>query len=191
MDTSPTLRSLYRQYLDALPKLGVDAYSSSAAWTRHIKEWWARKGTEYAYQVRANALDLKHARFAKKEFMVDVLWEIDSKRTAQIQMALECEWSTNRAGILWDFRKLVCLKAPQKVMIFQASSRREPHSIEELAGAVRRCRIRQEPAEQYLLIRHRDHRPEPEQLIQLMRGYILDRNGLCKPLGEERRVIMP
>jgi hypothetical protein len=190
MNTFPTLRSLYRQYLDALPKAGVRACSDGPEWTSRVKQWWARKGTEYGFRVWANHLDLENLRFHKKEFMIDVLWEINTRQRAQIQMALECEWAKGMDDILWDFRKLVYVKARQKVMIFQSSSRREPHNIDELASVIGKCRIKQEPAGQYLLIRHRDHRPEPGRLVQWMRGYIVDEDGSCKALGEEREIVI-
>jgi hypothetical protein len=191
MGTPATLRSLFRQYLDALPKIGVDACSGPGEWTRHVKEWWAKKGTEYGFQVWANGLGLKNPKFKNKEFMVDLLWEIDSNRTALIQMALECEWNTSIDDILWDFCKLVYVKARRKVMIFQVPLRKEPDPINEFTSVVRRCRIKQEPAEKYLLIRHKDRRPEPNQLMQLIRGYIVDQNGSIEPLGDEREVIIP
>ncbi len=191
METSPTLSSLYRQYLDALPKIGVHTSSSGAEWTRHIKVWWAKKGIEYSFQVWANGFDLKYVNFHKREFMVDLLWEVDNERVAKMQMASECEWDMTPDEILWDFCKLVYVKAGQKVMIFQVSSRQEDDDIvNELSGLVKRCRIKQEPAEQYLLIRHKDYWPEPNRLIQLMRGYIVEQDGSCKTLGKERKIII-
>jgi len=58
-------------------------------------------------------------------------------------------------------------------------------TIMELDSLVKNCRIRQEPAERYLLIRDID-RKHCGKLHQPIRAYLVGPGGACKPLGDER-----
>ncbi len=53
------------------------------------------------------------------ECLISLIWLMHNRQTKQIQLSLECEWQTAKKFQEDDFRKLIFIKAKQKVFIFQ------------------------------------------------------------------------
>jgi len=81
-------------------------------WTKTVKNV-LRGCAEGHYAVYPN-------RSGKGEWLLDVDWL--SKRKGVIHLAVESEWK-NKDHVWDDFQKLLCTKAPLKIMIYYASKR--------------------------------------------------------------------
>jgi hypothetical protein len=58
-----------------------------------------------------------------QEYMVDMCWTKVDRRSwysKRIEVAIECEWSSNEEELLWDFSKLLDLNAEIKVFIYDS-----------------------------------------------------------------------
>ena len=181
----PSLSSLYREYLTSLPLMGLHVHSGARQWTESVKMYWARKGDENGFQVWANRVNYRSKNFTRHEYMLDLIWRTTNIQTNQIQLALECEWQSKKEYQEHDFQKLVFLKARQKVFIFQFYKDRNPGDrVGELIRFAKKCRIKQEPEEEYLLISHRDDRNKG--LVEIVDGFIAYTNGDFDHISEER-----
>lgn len=184
----PTLRNLYKEYINDLHnhRIEVDVHSGAAKWTESVKTFWAQKGNENGFLVNANRIKYDDKHFIKHEYILDVIWRTDTEQTKQIQLALECEWQTGIKFQEQDFRKLIFVKAKQKVFIFQVLNREIlQYRIKELQRCVKQCRIGQEPKEEYLLIGHVDGPDIGGYRIDILQGFIGDANGDFKQISDE------
>lgn len=82
-------------------------------WTRKVKEVLKGIGKEKGYKVYPDPEDKD--REWHGEWLLDLIW-LDEK-TGAIRLAAESEWG-NEDEVLDDFQKLLCIKAPLKVMIY-------------------------------------------------------------------------
>lgn len=181
----PSLRSLYKEYLTSLPLAGLHVNSGARRWTESVKIYWAQKGDENGFQVWANRVNYRSRNFTGHEYMLDLIWRRTNIQTNQIQLALECEWQSRKEPQEHDFQKLVYVKARQKVFIFQFYRDRDPvDRVRELMRFAKKCRIKQEPEEEYLLISHRDDRRKG--LVETVDGFIAYANGGFDHISEER-----
>ena len=184
----PTLRNLYREYIDDLRnhKIEVGVHSGAAKWTESVKTYWARKGNENGFLVNANRIKYDNENFIGHEYILDVIWRTDTEQTKQIQLALECEWQTGIKFQEKDFRKLIFVKAKQKVFIFQVLNREIlQNRIKELQRCIKQCRIGQEPKEEYLLIGHIDGPDMGGYRIDILHGFIGHAAGDFRQMSDE------
>ena len=135
-------------------------------WTILVPGLWRKLGEGKGYSV-----------FSKRnpvEFLVDLCWlrGNDEAEPLWMQLALECEWGAhNREDFVRDFRKLVMVKALNKVLVFDALGD-HCRTAENLAREVGRSRVRSKE-ESYLLIALEHVSPSGEQIV----AYSLDPAG--------------
>jgi hypothetical protein len=86
----------------------------SPDWTRTIKEALSRYGEEKGFRVYSS---LTRSGKRAGEWLLDIVWY--NTTTGTISLAVESEWG-NENDVLDDFEKLLCVKAPLKVMIYFA-----------------------------------------------------------------------
>lgn len=178
------LTRMYKEYIANLPKMDLHIVSGAKHWTESVKLYWARKGDDSGFQVWANRINHNSKNCIRHEYMLDLIWMAHSSRTRHIELALECEWQTRMRYQEHDFRKLVFLKAKQKVFIFQCPRYEEPQNrVKEFVKYIRECRITQVPEEKYLLISHRDNRGKG--LVEIVNGFIAYPNGDFDRLSEQ------
>lgn len=87
------LSTLFREYILALRnhQINVNSKSGPGQWTTSVKTFWANQGTMQKYEIWANGIDYTGATIKGYEYIVDLAWMLHTKRTFQIQLALECE----------------------------------------------------------------------------------------------------
>lgn len=78
-------------------------------WTKQIKEALRKHGNAKGYYVYPDP------KKGNREWMLDLIW-LD-KKTGAIRLAVESEMG-NEDEVLNDFQKLLCIKAPLKIMIY-------------------------------------------------------------------------
>ena len=91
-----------------------DVKDSSPDWTRVVKRALREYGEEKGLAVYPNAA--KSGR-QFREWLLDVVWY--NQTTGSLSLAVESEWGAD-GDVLDDFGKLLCVKAPLKVMIYFA-----------------------------------------------------------------------
>lgn len=91
-----------------------DVKDRSPDWTRAVREVLRKYGEEKGLAVYPSS-----AKSGKRlrEWLLDVVWY--SQTTGTIMLAVESEWGVED-DVLDDFEKLLCIKAPLKVMIYFA-----------------------------------------------------------------------
>jgi hypothetical protein len=86
----------------------------SPDWTRAVKEVLVRNGEERGFEVRTT---LAHPEKRYSEWLVDLVWHKGTTRG--VSLAVESEWGSEE-DVLYDFSKLLCVKASLKIMVFFA-----------------------------------------------------------------------
>lgn len=86
----------------------------SPDWTRAVKEGLYRCGEEKGFEVHTS---LRLPEKLLSEWLFDLVWY--NNTTGSVSLAVESEWG-NEGEVLDDFAKLLCVKAPLKVMIYFA-----------------------------------------------------------------------
>lgn len=84
------------------------------AWTDSVKVSLSTLGQQLGYEVLPRRAS---SGVRLPEFLFDLVWHSDDDG---IVLAVECEW--NPAGVIEDFRKLLYVKAPLKLMIYWVES---------------------------------------------------------------------
>jgi len=93
-------------------------------WTYAVKFWLAQKAEEFSLRPLYTDAD------AGAEFMLDLVWWKDGAGGGAA-LACECEWGNARYSgktpqlVADDFEKLLCFKAPIKLLIFDSYSEHE------------------------------------------------------------------
>ena len=88
--------------------------ASDTVWTKAVKQVLHEAGSRLGYDICCHGVQDCH------EWLLDVVWWKTPTDTGGIGMALavESEWGDSVQGVLDDFRKLLCVKAPLKLMIY-------------------------------------------------------------------------
>ncbi len=105
-----------------------DVKDSSPDWTRVIKKVLREYGQEKGLSVYPSPAQLGR-QF--KAWLLDVIWY--NETTGTISLALESEWG-GKDDVLDDFGKLLCIKAPLKVMVYFADQGSVISSLQESLG---------------------------------------------------------
>src|SRR5258708_5840230 len=120
------VRKVDRQYL----RLG----RSDARWTRAVKNAIGMLGNRHGHQVYG--AQCKYHR--NGEWMVDLAWSVDRGEVVQrLPFVMESEWDPNE--ILWDFAKLVVVRADIRMMVFWGkSAAHAEHTLQAMVDQIRR-----------------------------------------------------
>ena len=114
--------------------------ANDARWTRVVKEQFIQLGKQYGYFTCTSGFEE-----CDGEWLFDLCWyanndpkyepDVEKRHMSQFVLALESEWNPSFTHIKGDFEKLLVVKAPFKVMIFQASNR----TVDELFDKLEEC----------------------------------------------------
>jgi len=66
----------------------------------------------------------KHKEIKRKQLLCDFVWlarESDSQTLSRVILAAESEWSRNKPAVLYDFKKLLLVKADRKLLFFRSA----------------------------------------------------------------------
>jgi hypothetical protein len=110
---------LLRILVSEIPAAAKD--DSRPAWTQAAKEVICRLGKDRHFKPFASA-HLHEERL--REWVLDIVWYVPTK-TAGVQLAVESEFG-GYTEVLDDFEKLMCIKAPMKLMIFDVKGAGKP-----------------------------------------------------------------
>ena len=78
----------------------------------------------------------------RREFLCDFVWLLWSKERRALRRAVfaaECEWSARPTSILYDFRKLMLLKADLKLCIYQIAKGAKPEHAASIRADITRA----------------------------------------------------
>jgi hypothetical protein len=87
---------------------------SSPDWTRAVKEVLRRCGEERDFAVHTALRGREKQHY---EWLLDLLW--CNRTTGSVSLAVESEWG-GEEDVLYDFSKLLVMKAPLKLMVYFA-----------------------------------------------------------------------
>ncbi len=93
-------------------RLGLEGVKEYRAWTTAVKTVLSCVGTTKGYDVQCSGLEGAH------EWLLDVVWRTDSETSMGVSLGCESEWNEDSQEVILDFQKLLCIKAPLKLMIY-------------------------------------------------------------------------
>ena len=148
-----TVEELYKDFCENFQCLSaLTAASSTPEWTKAVYNCfhaWGRKNNFKVYS-KPNILGT-----GEQEYLVDLCW---SKEDGQkysdykgLELALESEWLTSEDEIMWDFCKLIDVKAFIKTMVICIKEEEINRIINLMAETVKSSRIKFDQ-ENYLII---------------------------------------
>ena len=112
---------------DAVSPLG--ARTSDRNWTYAVKQVLNQEGKRFDYEVWCSGIE------GSCEWLLDVIWWKKRETGIGIALAVECEWGA-RQEVIEDFQKLLCIKAPLKVLIYDGGN--IPEHGAEVRAAIER-----------------------------------------------------
>lgn len=182
---------LFSLFIDNFPSFKVDWEKDWGEWTKQILTFFAELGKKYLYHVyldpQYGVLDLE--KEPTEEYMVDLCWTFEDEcmRGYWMELALESELSAQDLGsIMWDFYKLIDIKAFMKIGICAPKLSERDKVIREMESAVSVSGIKS-PFERYLLILILYHgAPEKESERIEIKGYEINYLGDLKEIGSRR-----
>ena len=138
--------------LDAI--VGADKKAGGLAdseWTEMIKTKLTELGRKHGYGVSASGCK---EPADTGEWLFDLVW-CDGKDNPwefwEMPLAMECEWSTNKGDIEYDFEKLLVTRTKYRLFAFQGASRKEVDDmVSQLEHKVRVFKSSM-PGDRYLL----------------------------------------
>ena len=170
---------LFRKNVDGMAE-ALNPLSSRPEWTRFVKRHWGALGQRSGFEVWGWG--------DNSEYLVDLCWRREpEKGDTYTELALESEWDTKEDAIIYDFYKLVDVKAHRKVMICQISPDRWTEIVSVLAEVVKNCPLRLKD-EEYLVVVHRDDQRRDDALVEVVQGFVIDNAGKSRELGPPERV---
>jgi hypothetical protein len=101
----------------------VRRQGKEADWTRILKTILRRMGQERGYKVNPDP------DWEPPQFLLDLIWW-KNESDMDIVLGVESEWGGNNA-VCYDFGKLLTVKAPLKLLIFERQTRDTTKIIEE------------------------------------------------------------
>lgn len=89
-------------------------------------------GTKLGFDV------FPHATRKRPQYMVDFCWlSLQTKRWS-IELAVEMEWDPHSCDVVYDFSKLVNIKAPRKIMLCAPFPSHRSDDLKQMTETVRR-----------------------------------------------------
>lgn len=120
--------------------------SSASQWTKTVKNVLAHLGrNQLGYMPCASGCDCSE----QGEWLLDLIWM--DKASWAIMLAVESEWG-NKAAIMEDFGKLLCIKAPHKMMLINTASHKSSDDIRNTLATMLRGYPYHVSGEEYLLL---------------------------------------
>ncbi len=92
---------------------------SNRAWTKAVFEVLGGAGRTRGYEVYC------HGAPGGCEWLLDFMWWERTEQTMGIKLACESEWYESPDEVSWDFHKLLCVKAPLKLLIYAGGPNRQ------------------------------------------------------------------
>lgn len=179
------IEELYEKFCSEFKKsANLTRLSSTTEWTKEILKYFSCLGENgnAQYKIYANP---NHVEKAEQSYLVDLCWSKedsqDYKDYKGLELILESEWLTEEDEIMWDFCKLIDIKANLKVMVICIEERRIKGIVEEMAATIKKgdLKLREEI---YLVIIFVPlpsvHNPER----YIIEGYKIDNNGINQRL---------
>ena len=107
-------------------------WNFSTAWTKKIKDY-----LRDMFESQADAVQVSYSDGADRhEFMLDVVaWDKSGHET--VTLAVECEWYQKIEEVENDFRKLLVVKSPLKLMIFACNKKARKFRAEDIQEMVK------------------------------------------------------
>lgn len=148
-----TIEDLYKNFCENFKKISVlTSDSGTSEWTKAIYRYFYKEGVENGFRVWAKPNILAEG---EQEYIVDLCWskELGSeyKDYMGLELALESEWLTNKDEIMWDFCKLIDIKAFFKVMVICVREEEVNLRLKEMTETIKKSRIKL-PDENYLIV---------------------------------------
>ena len=148
-----TIEELYNCFCSNFKKDStLTRKSNNTEWTKNIYSYFYKHGIENSFQVYAKPNIIKEA---KQEYLVDLCWSKEEARDyfdyRGLELILESEWLTSEDELMWDFCKLIDMKAFLKVMIICIDKKGVEDIIKKMAGTIKSSRIKFQE-ENYLVI---------------------------------------
>lgn len=176
------IEELYEKFCSDFRKsVNLTRLSSTSEWTKEILKYFSCLGENEQYKIYASPNDVEKA---ERSYLVDLCWSKegqDYKDYKGLELILESEWSTEEDEIMWDFCKLIDIKANLKVMVICIEEKRIKGIVEEMAATIKKgdLKLREEI---YLVIIFVPlasiHNPER----YIIEGYRIDSNGINQRL---------
>ena len=89
----------------------------NTVWTELVKKVLDDEGTRLGYEVLCRGIQDSH------EWMLDVIWwKTYREESIGIALAVESEWKTPVREVIDDFQKLLCVKAPLKLLVYDGGN---------------------------------------------------------------------
>ena len=174
-----TAVELFDHFLAELPQSikSLDARGNDDVWTAWVLDYFSTMGSARKFNVRRT-----DTHKGECEFLVDLCWINESNGACVMELALECEWGEKEA-VLYDFCKLIHLKAGLKVMVCALSDQSKEDLLEQVRVKVEQSRFKVTD-EQCLIINlpGSEHSDQTGQLRAT--GDELNTSGQRKALGE-------
>lgn len=171
-------KALFERYLANFQTIGIDWNDEWKEWTRKNLGYFAELGKSQKYEVYwTHAAD-------RTEYLVDLCWYVEGEQYSWMELAVEEEWNPKLDEILYDFCKLMDVKAYLKVFICFPDEATRSDLPSRLANEVSMHRIKV-PEEAYLLIVFsRDRRRKQTERL-LVEGFGIDYRGNLSPLSQK------
>jgi len=138
------IEELYEKFCrDFRKSVNLTRLSSTTEWTKEILKYFSCLGEneKEQYKIYANPKDIEKV---ERSYLVDLCWSKEGKEGHDykdykgLEFILESEWSTEEDEIMWDFCKLIDIKANLKVMVICIEERRINGIVEEMAATIKK-----------------------------------------------------
>lgn len=148
-----TIEELYNHFCSNFRKSStLTRDSNNSEWTKNIYSYFSGEGRNSGFRIYAKPNIIKEA---EQEYLVDLCWSKEESEDyldyKGLELVLESEWLTDEDEIMWDFCKLIDMKALLKVMIICIDKKGIENIIRKMTGAITNNRIKCKE-ENYLVI---------------------------------------
>lgn len=109
-------RTIVHDLVGALPKFALS--NGRRGWTEAVKELLKQRAQakqNHLVFYGTSATEPIHSH----EWLLDAAWYFRSNEVEGILLALESEWNHSPNDVAYDFSKLLAVKAPLKIMLFE------------------------------------------------------------------------
>jgi len=142
--------------------------------TERCEHYLTRLGRRLGFLVMPSKVSRVEQRLP--EYLVDLCW-LDPERWG-MELALEMEWNRHAHDVQYDFRKLVLIKAPRKIMLCAPYPAERSEALQRMLGVAQSAK-RRDKAEQYAIVffvYSKDDRELTRKNIE-SRAFLLDSTG--------------
>jgi len=145
--------------------------------TRALKTVLRRKALPFP-DIRVFPDKRKHRKNPTREWLLDLVWWNDRPGMKGVELAVESEWNTAPNEVLYDFEKLMGMKAPLKLMVYRVTKNSKAQLKEQMERYL--AEFRQNVAgENYVLCEFHRVRGEAELRCNCYL-YVIRRSGRIK-----------